>query len=420
VAKVALGSDLPVQTEQSEQTEGATARRRVLGAAVAGYAFDGVDLMVIALTLPLLMKEWGITMVQGGVIVSAMLIGSCVGGYVFGPLADKYGRTRALTWCIISFGIATGLGGFAQNYLQLAGLRFLAGIGLGAEWALGATLVAEFYPAKQRATANSWMQMGWPLGYGCAIAAQYLLVPSYGWRSLYFVGALAVLVGLYIHYFVPESPVWLKSREGRDGLQSTTSAPRSSDLFRAPHLRPYIYATLLLISALMAYWSVNSWLPTILQKERAMGMVAMSSFLLGLNAVSIPAYFIAGHLGDKYGKRLVTSASALIAAATLYLWLAFSWDELGFWSLGLIHWAMASAMWAGLAAFVAEQFPTSIRALGLSSAFATGRAVVVFVPMALGAAAMSTGLTTALAFVAVFYLIAACGALMLKDESKEM
>lgn len=417
MAKLALGNEVP---QRSVETAVSSQPGRVLGAAVAGYAFDGVDLMVVALTLPILMKEWGITMVQGGIIVSAMLIGSCIGGYVFGPLADKYGRTRALTWCIISFGIATGLGGFAQDYMQLAVLRFFAGIGLGAEWALGATLVAEVYPAKQRAKANSWMQMGWPLGYGFAVAAQYLLVPSYGWRSLYFIGALAVFVGLYIHYFVPESPVWLKAQKERKEDVRMAPAPRASDLVRAPYLRPYFYATLLLVSALMAYWAVNSWLPTILQKERAMSMAVMSTFLLGLNAVSVPAYFVAGILGDKYGKRVVTYASALIGAATLYLWLAFSWGDVGFWVLGLTHWAMASAMWAGLAAFVAEQFPTTIRALGLASAFATGRAVVVFVPMALGAAAMSTGLATAIAFVAVFYLIAACGALMLQDVKQEM
>jgi MFS family permease len=129
---------------------------------------------------------------------------------------------------------------------------------------------------------------------------------------------------------------------------------------------------------------------------------------------------VTGSLGDKYGKRLVTCVSAAISAVTLYGWLAFPWSPTLFWTLGLLHWAMASAMWAGLAAFVAEQFPTDIRALALGSAFSTGRIVVVFVPMALGAVAMSSGMATVMAFVGVFYGVAAFAALKLSNTAVEM
>ncbi|MBI5259341.1 MAG: MFS transporter [Burkholderiales bacterium] len=398
-------------------------RGRVLGAAIAGYAFDGVDLMVIALTLPLVLKEFSISMVQGGIIVTAMLLGAVLGGFIFGPIADKFGRKKALVWCIAWFGITTGLGGLAQDATQLAVLRFLAGLGLGAEWSLGATMLAETYPADKRGKANSYMQMGWPLGFIFALACQYLLVPSYGWRAMYFAGSLAVLVALYIQFFVPESPVWLKAQAAKKaglGGAAAAAAPSAklSDLFRGTNLKTFLYAVIICTSALMAYWGVNTWLPTLLVKERGMGPKDVSTFLMALNIVSLPVYFIASFIVDKIGKRMMIIVSAAISALSLYGWLGFGWDAQVFFILGLVHWATATAMWAGFGAYLAEQFPTNIRAVGVASSFSVGRGVMSFVPMALGAAATATAsLTTAIGYLAVFYFVAAIGAYLLRETA---
>jgi len=398
-------------------------RGRVLGAVVAGYAFDGVDLMVIALTLPLILREWSISMVQGGIIVTAMLVGAVIGGFVFGPLADKFGRKKALVWCIAFFGITTGLGGVAQDPKQLAILRFLAGLGLGAEWSLGATMLAEFNPPEKRGKANAYMQMGWPLGFIFALICQYLLVPSYGWRSMYFAGALAVLVAAYIHFYVPESPVWLKAQEDKKKGLAGLAAPSAklSDLFRGPNLRTFVFAVVICTSALMAYWGVNTWLPTILVKERGMSAKDVSTFLMALNIVSLPAYFVSSFIVDRIGKRLMIAISAGLSAVSLYAWLGFAWEPQVFFLMGLLAWVTASAMWAGFGAYLAEQFPTNIRAVGVSSSFAIGRGVMSFVPMALGAAATATAsLATVIGYMAVFYLIAGVGAFMLHDSTEAL
>ncbi len=395
-------------------------RGRVLGATVAGYAFDGVDLMVIALTLPLILREWSISMVQGGIIVTAMLLGAVIGGLVFGPVADKFGRKKALVWCIAFFGITTGLGGLAQDATQLAILRFLAGLGLGAEWSLGATMLAEFNPPEKRGKANAFMQMGWPLGFMFALGCQYILVPEYGWRSLYFAGASAVLVAIYIQFFVPESPVWLKAQEAKKQGAASGTAPsaRMTDLFRGPNLKTFIFAVVICTSALMAYWGVNTWLPTVLVKERGMGPKDVSTFLFALNIVSLPAYFISSFIVDRIGKRMMISASAVISAVTLYAWLGMAWEPKAFFIMGLVAWATASAMWAGFGAYLAEQFPTNIRAVGVSTSFSIGRAVMSFVPLALGAAATATAsLATVIGYMSVFYLVAGVAAFMLRDSA---
>jgi MFS family permease len=392
-------------------------RRRVAIAAVAGYAFDGVDIMVLALALPYILKDWHITMVQGGLIVTAMLIGTSLGGYIFGPLADKYGRKRALVWCIGFFAITTGLCGFAQDYIQLSILRLISGIGLGAEWALGGTLLAEFYPVNQRGKANSWMQSGWPIGYALALGFQAVLVPIYGWRVMFFAGTSAILVAAYIHFFVPESPVWLKAQEDKQKGIAISQAPAAklSDLFRGANLHKFVFATVMCSAALMAYWAVNTWLPTLLTKERGLNMKQMTGMLLALQAASLFGYFIGGVIADKIGKRKLILGATLLSGVSFYLWLGIPTSPEAFFALAVIHYVIASAFWATLASFLAEQFPTPIRAVGVSGSYSTGRLFSVLVPIALGAVAMTTGLVAAIIFAAGLYLIAMFGAFMLRD-----
>lgn len=409
----------PVPTQEAPVADAQPrgARRRVAIAAVAGYAFDGVDIMVLALALPYILQDWHITMVQGGLIVTAMLVGTSLGGYLFGPIADRYGRKRALVWCISFFAVVTGLCGFAQDYIQLAILRLISGLGLGAEWAIGGTLLAEFYPASQRGKANSWMQSGWPIGYAIALGFQALLVPIFGWRAMFFAGTSALLVAAYIQWFVPESPVWLRAEDDRRSgrVVARTAAPRMTDLFRGAYLRKFVYATVICSAALMAYWAVNSWLPTLLTKERGLNMKQMTGMLLVLQVACLVGYAIGGAVADKIGKRALIVGSALLSAISFYLWIGIPTGPALFFALAIVHYVIASAFWATLASFLAEQFPTSIRALGVSSSYSTGRLFSVMVPIALGAVAMRTGLIGAIVVAAVFYLIAMFGAVMLRD-----
>ena len=116
---------------------------KVATVAFAGYTFDAVDMVITALALPLIMKEWGLNMMQACIVVTALLIGACFGGFIFGPIADKFGRKKALMWCIAFFSITTALAGFAGSH-RIGRPRFIAGLGLGAEWALGTTMIVTF------------------------------------------------------------------------------------------------------------------------------------------------------------------------------------------------------------------------------------------------------------------------------------
>ncbi len=397
-------------------------RMKVLAISILGFAFDGMDIWVFALAVPLLNAAWpDVTFVQLGFVATCMLVGMSCGGYIFGPLADKYGRKKALVWCIAFFGIMTGLTGFVTNYLQLAAMRFLAGLGLGAEWALASTLLQEYTEPAKRAKYSSYMQLGWPVGIAVIILINHFLCPIYGWPILYFAGASAVFLAIYIHFAIPESPVWMRMQEDRKkGITSgapVAAQPGFGDLLKKENIRSFTYVVVICTSLMFTYWAVNTWLPTILARERGMSPKAFSTFLLVLQFSAVLGYAIAGWAGDKFGKRATMAVCGGLSAAGLFLWMGIEWDdERVFYALGVIAWCIPSVIWAILAAYLVEQFPTHIRAVGISAGYSTGRLVATLVPLVMGAAAQKVGLTIVMAFVSIFYLICMFGVLMLKDS----
>ena len=394
-------------------------RKRVLAMSVAGYGFDGMDIVVFALALPLLFKAWpGFNLIQAGVIGTAMLLGMSLGGYVWGPVADKFGRKRALVWCIAFFGIITGLSGFSQNYIQLAVLRFLAGLGLGAEWALGSTFLQEFTEHDKRAKYGSVMMLGWPIAYGITILFAHFCTPVWGWQCLYWLGAAAVFLAIYIQISIPESPMWLKHyQEKKQGILEGKAKIEVGfgDLFKKANIRSFLWAAVICTSLMITYWAVNTWLPTVLAKERGLSPKIFSSFLLAFQVGAVIGLLLGGILGDKFGKRVTMAVFSFVTAVIFYVWLGLKWDNTMFFVWGWIYQVTSSVLWAILGAYLAEQFPTNIRAVGTASAFSTGRLISTLVPFVMGAIAMAIGLTATLGLIAIFYIIGMLGVVMLRD-----
>jgi MFS family permease len=392
---------------------------RVAAAAFLGYTFDGVDFMVLSLVLPFIIKEWGITLAQGGVIATATLFGACLGGYIFGPIADKFGRKKSMIACITFFSITTGLCGFAQDYVQLAIIRFISGLGLGAQWALGATMLAEFFPPHQRGKASSSMQMGWPVGYAIAICFQLFLVPAFGWRALFFAGVSAFLVAVYVMFFVPESPVWLKARENkRLGIKSQTQtaaqAIKWTELFKGKNFKVTLLATALCACALTTYWLFGTWLPTLLAKERGLSLKAMAGYLMWVNVWSVGGYIVGGWLGDKISRRILIGTTSIVTGIITYFWMGSS-DQTVFFCLGMATYFVGSAFWATMSAFVSEQFSTTTRAFAVSFSFGTGRLVAAVFPFIVGAIAAQITLSSAIALVVFIYALGGIIAFMMND-----
>ncbi|HSC28423.1 MAG TPA: MFS transporter, partial [Vicinamibacterales bacterium] len=186
--------------------------RRSLIAASLGWMLDSFDVMLYALVLAALMLDLGMTKEVAGLLGSVTLVASAAGGMIFGVIADRFGRTRALMGSILIYSVFTAACGFAQTIRQLAAFRVLLGIGMGGEWASGAALVSETWPAEHRGKALGFMQSSWAIGFAAAAVVTWLVLPVWGWRAVFFVGVLPAFFTLWIRRAVREPEIWQRSK----------------------------------------------------------------------------------------------------------------------------------------------------------------------------------------------------------------
>src|SRR5271170_8464600 len=154
---------------------------------------DSMDVMLYALVLGQVQRELDLSAAMSGAMMSATLISAAIGGLGFGWFADRFGRVRALTFSILVYSCATALCGFTQTAAQLMLCRVLLGLGMGGEWASGATLVAETWPTQHRGKALALVQSSWAVGYALGAAVVAVVMPRFGWRAVFFAGVLPAL-----------------------------------------------------------------------------------------------------------------------------------------------------------------------------------------------------------------------------------
>lgn len=234
-------------------------QRRTLLAAALGWALDAFDAMLYALVLALLMRDLGMSKTTAGLLGTLTLLASGMGGILFGFLADRVGRKRALMASILTYSVCSFASGLATSIAMLAAARFVLGLGMGGEWNTGATLVAETWPTEFRAKAISIVQSSWAFGFAAAALVAGPVARYYGWRAVFFVGILPALLTLWIRRGVPESALW--EERGSQGQPNAIGSgidaahrdvtsyvsTKFSMIFRAPYVR-HTFALLLFLS----------------------------------------------------------------------------------------------------------------------------------------------------------------------------
>jgi MFS family permease len=191
------------------------AQWKCLFAAQLGWMLDGMDIMLYAFALSAIRAEFQLSSAQAGGLASLTLVASAFGGLLFGILADRIGRARALVWSILTYSIFTAAMATAHSVPELILWRTLVGLGLGGEWSAGSVLVSETWPAAHRGKAIGFMQSGWAIGYILAAIFAALVLPQYGWRALFVIGIAPALLTVWIRRSVPEPEIWKAGR--RDG-----------------------------------------------------------------------------------------------------------------------------------------------------------------------------------------------------------
>lgn len=386
---------------------GSPEAKRALVAASLGWMLDSFDVMLYALVLASLMRDLSMSAPTAGLLASVTLLASAAGGLIFGVIADRYGRTRALMGSILIYSIFTAASGFAQTVRQLAVFRVLLGIGMGGEWASGAALVSETWPAEHRGKALGFMQSSWAIGYGAAAIVTAVVMPIWGWRGVFFVGVLPALLTIWVRRSVKEPEIWLQQQH-----RSRQRSGIGLGLIFAPGMRKVTVAvTLMNACTMFAWWGFNLWLPGYLALPADQGGVGLSTTSMAAFVVFMQigmwfGYVTFGYASDWMGRRRAYVVYVLSAAALILLYVSVS-IPLVLLLLGPFVAFFGTGYFSGFGAVTAELYPTSIRATAQGLTYNVGRVASAVAPFAVGTLAQSRGFSAALSICSVAFVLAA-------------
>jgi MFS family permease len=376
---------------------------------------DSMDVMLFSLLIPAIERALHLTAATAGGILSLTLIAAAAGGIFFGFVADRLGRTRALSASILIYCLATGLCAFTHSALELAACRILLGLGMGGEWAAGAALVAETWPTEHRAKALGLVQSAWAIGYALAAAVTALVMPHFsphlGWRAVFLVGMLPAVVTVWIRRSIQEP-------EAFAALQPNAPAP-FRDLFRGELGRSALIITAMNAASLFAWWGLFSWVPAFLSLPIAQGghglnIVRTSSFTILMQAGTFLGYTSFGLFADRCPRKRVYITFLVIAAAVVPIYTLAS-SAFAVLLLGPIIGFFGSGFFSGFSVIASEAFPTALRGRAMGMAYNLGRIVSAAAPYTIGRLSETHGIGSALVLTSAGFLLAALTASFLRN-----
>jgi benzoate transport len=385
---------------------------RALIASVLGYAMDGFDLLILGFMLPVIAADLHLSSTQAGSLVTWTLVGAVAGGVIYGVLSDYFGRVRMLTWTILIFAVFTGLCALAQGYGDLLAYRTIAGIGLGGEFGIGMTLVAEAWPAAQRARVSSYVGLGWQLGVLAAALLTPLLLPVIGWRGMFALGLLPAVVSFFVRRRV-EEPALFTERVAR-GMRK---APMKLLVADARTTRASVGVVILCSVQNFGYYGLMIWLPTYLSKTFGYSLTR-SGLWTAVTVLGMAAgIWLFGVAADRFGRK---PAFLFYQAGAVVMVFVYSQLSTPFALLigGAVMGMFVNGMIGGYGALISELYPTDARATAQNVLFNIGRAVGGFGPVAVGALAARFSFATALGVLASIYLLDILATLFLIPERR--
>lgn len=367
-----------------------------------GWALDAMDVGLIGFTLPALIREFGLSPAQAGLLGSAGLLGMLLGAALGGRLADRLGRKAVVGYSLFLAGAGSLLTALAPGVGWLFLFRFLTGVGLGAELPVAASLMGEMSPRAHRGRMVVLLEAFWALGWLLAALLGYLLVPSWGWRAAFLAGALPVLYAAYLRLSLPESPRFLLAQGRVREAEAVVAAWEKAfpgplpepvplpppkplpykALFQPPLRRRTLFIGLAWLALNAGYYGAFIWLPSLLVAQ-GYGLVRSLEYVLLITLAQVPGYLLAAFLVERLGRRPVLVGFLGLSALFAYLLgqaqgpgqvLLFG-ALLSFFNLGA---------WGAVYAYTPELFPTALRGSGAGFAAALGRVGGVLAPYATG------------------------------------
>ena len=374
----------------------ASDQRAAVTAGFLGWTLDAFDFFLVVMTLTAIGKEFGKPDAAIALSLTLTLLFRPVGAFIFGLLADRYGRKLPLMIDLVFYSLVEVLTGLAPNYTTFLVLRALFGIGMGAEWGVGASLVMEKVPSRYRGVVSGLLQQGYALGYLLAAVCYLLVFPHWGWRPLFFIGGLPALLALFVRARVKESEVWRQTRhENWSGLGRAIVS----------NWKLFLYLVILMAMMNMVSHGTQDMYPTFLERDWGFGPTTRAALTAFSQVGALTGGVLCGLYSDRWGRRRTIGLALAGAVLTVPLW-AFA-PALPLLVVGaFIMQFFVQGAWGVIPAHLNELSPDAVRGFLPGFAYQCGVAIASKLPhvQALFAAHTSYAQAMALSAATVFIL----------------
>lgn len=368
--------------------------------------FDGYDLVIYGVALPLLMQEWALSAVQAGMLASTALFGMMFGAMSFGTLSDKLGRKKTIMICVAIFSGFTFIGAFATSPVEFGILRFLAGLGIGGVMPNVVALMTEYAPKRIRSTLVALMFSGYAIGGMTSALLGAWLVPQFGWKIMFLLAGTPLLFLPILWKYLPESLMYLTNKQqtaeaqniiqkisptqviGSDTqfvlneVQKGDEAPLKALFQQGRSFSTFMFWLAFFMCLLMVY-ALGSWLPK-LMIQAGYSLGASMIFLFALNIGGMIGAIGGGYLADRFHIKKVLTIMFLCGAASLIL-LGYNSPQFVLYSLIAVAGAATIGSQILLYTFVAQYYPSTVRSTGMGWASGIGRIGAIVGPVLTGA-----------------------------------
>ncbi|GIM48015.1 MFS transporter [Collibacillus ludicampi] len=425
--------EVPIVVHKELVSKGQQAKT-LLGS-VLGYAADGLDMLLLSFVLVFVIKEFGLTPAQAGNLTLMTTIGTLIGSYLFGFLADIYGRIRIFSLTILLYSVATASMYFAASYTELEILRFLVGMGVGGEFGIGMAVVTESWPPKLRARATSLVAVGWQLGVLSASLLAAAVVPTFGWRAVFLFGLIPALLAAYVRFGLKEPEIWKSRNERKKMLRAKAQAGTISaeELAEYDKLAGFplsklfsnkkltittIGLTIMCFIQNFGYYGIFTWMPTVLSQKYGYTLAKASGWLFISTVGMLVGILLFGILADKIGRK--KTFALYYIGGTIYCviyFFVFKDQTVLLWGSALLGF-FVNGMMGGFGAILAENYVSEARSTAENFIFGTGRGLAGFGPALIGALAVGGNILGAMSLIFLIYPIGLLVMLTLVPETK--
>lgn len=367
--------------------------------------FDGYDLAINGVTLPLLMQDWGLSAVQAGMLASTALAGMMFGAMIFGSLADKIGRKKVIMICIVLFSGLTFAGGFASNPTEFGILRFLAGLGIGGVMPNLVALTSEYAPQKMRSTLVTTMFSGYAVGGVMAALLGSWFTPDFGWQIMFFIAGIPLFLLPVIWKFLPESISFMvkqnRQAEAREIVrrmapdlkvtentvftlpqENVPEAANVVSLFRRGRAVNTLLFWVAFFTCLLTMYALSSWLPKLMMAA-GYSMDNSLMFMMVMNVGAVVGIVGGGILADRFHLKPVLMFLGIMGAIVMSS-MGFASNQFLLYILVFLAGAASIGSQMLLYSYVAQYYPLAVRSTGIGWSSAIGRMGAIVGPILIG------------------------------------